>query len=275
MQKTYSPEQILQTKQFNDLSPENARIFLLSLIHHLEDFWDNHRLRKQLIDVLIKCLQSSQLPPDLNGIDFSLFLSALNAEPSIREFLSFAVPLERKLGGHPSEHLYTVETKDGEGKYSKQSRTSPLYIIADNLRSAFNVGSIFRTGECLGAEHIFLCGYTADPEKQRTKKSAMGTEDLVSWSWQAKASNVIKALQEKKIPCIALETATPSTSILEFEFPQSCALLLGNERYGIDPALLDLCDHIVHIPVFGQKNSLNVSVAFAIAGYEYKRQHQH
>ncbi|MFK7824877.1 MAG: RNA methyltransferase [Oligoflexales bacterium] len=273
MQKSYSLEE-LQSKQFNDLSCENSRIFLLSLIHHLEDSWDNEPLRLQLIQLFLSCLQSSLLPKSLEKHDLKTLVSALHTKLSLKQFLSFAVPLERSLGGHLSEHLYVIDSQDRSKQKSRKNGSTPLFIIADNLRSAFNIGSIFRTGECLGAEHIYLCGYTADPEKPRTKKSAMGTEDLVAWSWQAKASNAIRSLQKKNIKCVALETAFPSTSMFEFTFPKNCALLLGNERYGLGAELLDLCDHTIHIPVYGQKNSLNVGVALAIAGYEYKRQHQ-
>ena len=273
LEKSYSLEQLLSHKLFEDLSVENTRIFLLSLIHHLEELWKDTEKRSQLTQLLIRCLQSTNIPGCLEASERQKFVSALSSELTVKQFLSFAVPMERKLGGNLSEQKYLISTQD---KILQKDETvkSPLFIIADNLRSAFNVGSIFRTVECLGAEHIFLCGYTAGPEKIKTKKSAMGTEELVSWSWHSKASLVIKKLQDQKIPCIALETASPRSSMFDFNFTKKCALVLGNERYGLAPELLSLCDETVHIPVYGQKNSLNVGVALAVAAYEYKRQHQ-
>ena len=271
MEKLYSPEKLLQVKHFNRLSIENAKTFLLSLIYHLENLWGQEPLHSQLTEVLTLFLQSQSLPSELEDDDLGPTIRALQTRLSVKQFLSFVVPIERKLGSNLSEHQYLIDTQDKKTKV-RATNKSPLFIIADNLRSAFNVGSIFRTGECIGAEHIYLCGYTAGPEKQKTKKSAMGTEELIPWSWQAKAISVIKSLQENNIPCIALETASPSTSSFDYKFPKSCALVIGNERYGLDQEVLQTCNHTVHIPVFGQKNSLNVGVALAVAAYEYKRQ---
>lgn len=263
----------LESTDFLSLSSQNSKTFLLNLIHQLEQLWDNRPKRKLLLDKLKVCLMSANAPDILKIEELKAVSSSLNQNLTIKQFLSIAVPLERKLGGSFSEHLYIIDCKDKKWANASE-QTNPLFVIADNLRSAFNVGSIFRTSECIGAEHVYLCGYTAGPERSKTKKSAMGTEQLISWSWHMKAEEAIKNLQRKGIPCIALETAHPSTSIFEFDFPKSCGLVLGNERYGLDSDLLSICDYTVHIPVYGKKNSLNVGVSLAIAAYEYKRQHQ-
>ncbi len=148
------------------------------------------------------------------------------------------------------------------------------HIIVDNLRSAFNVGSIFRTSECLfgPVASIVLTGYTATPEDTATRKSAMGMDQVVPWSWVQTVDEAISDAKAQGLTVVALETVEGSPVVHDFVFPRKCALLLGNERHGLEARHINLCDATVQIPCRGVKNSLNVGTAFGICAYEMTRQ---
>jgi tRNA G18 (ribose-2'-O)-methylase SpoU len=143
----------------------------------------------------------------------------------------------------------------------------PLTVVADCLRSAFNLGGILRTAECLGAAGVWTCGYTAEPTQPAVAQAAMGTEKLVPWRVWPSVTDALAALRAGGVQVVALETVAgaPAPGAFHWRFP--CALVLGNERFGLAPETLALCDASVRIPVYGRKNSLNVAAAFAVAGY--------
>ena len=151
----------------------------------------------------------------------------------------------------------------------------PLTLVLDHLRSAFNVGSIFRTAECLGVRRIVLCGYTATPDDAQVRHTTMGAHAHVEWEWAATADAAVQALRAQGTHVVALETVRGAPFAHEYIFPcglAGCALLLGNERHGICPSLLALCDGVVRLPCRGVKNSLNVGVALGMCGQEILRQ---
>ena len=156
-----------------------------------------------------------------------------------------------------------------------QVQKFPFVVILDNLRSAFNVGAIFRSAECMGASKIHLCGYTATPADDQTKKATMGSHEAIPWEHHGDIKQLLQGMREQQLPVIALETVQDQRTLHTFQFPAvgtGCALLVGNERHGLEPDVLGLCTHIVCIPCFGVKNSLNVGSAFSIAAYEVVRQ---
>ncbi|EKX44504.1 hypothetical protein GUITHDRAFT_72172 [Guillardia theta CCMP2712] len=159
-----------------------------------------------------------------------------------------------------------------EGRITRDN-VFPLVVILDNLRSAFNVGSIFRTSECLGIESIILCGYTSTPEDSQTSKAAMGMDKIMPWKWMKTVEEAIAEMKARNYTVVALETVVGCPDISSFSFPRTgCALVLGNERYGIDSSHVSLCDAVVKIPCRGIKNSLNVASAYGICAYEITRQ---
>lgn len=149
---------------------------------------------------------------------------------------------------------------------------SSFYVIAHNIRSLFNVGSIFRTADAFKVTKIFLTGYTGTPlnpiHERKIAKVALGAEKWVPWEYQKSVSKLIKNLQEQKVKVIALENGVKAKNLRQFKTKASVALLLGEEVKGINKGLLKLCDEVVEIPMHGKKESLNVSVAFGIAAYE-------
>ncbi|MFA7543992.1 MAG: RNA methyltransferase [Candidatus Cloacimonadaceae bacterium] len=146
-------------------------------------------------------------------------------------------------------------------------RASGITLVADNLRSVFNVGSLFRLSECLAIKELILCGITPNPSHPNMSKTALGTCERVPWRYCDSTLQAIMELKAKGTRIYALETAAPSCSVFEVKYSYPLALVLGNEALGIAPENLAICDEIVHLPVLGWKNSLNVSVAASISLY--------
>jgi 23S rRNA (guanosine2251-2'-O)-methyltransferase len=143
-------------------------------------------------------------------------------------------------------------------------------LLLDNLRSTFNVGSIFRTADGAGVSHIYCCGTTPTPEHPKIIKTGLGAEGFVPWSYHRNALDVL-ALLEKEAQIYALEAAESSINLFtemgQIESAQPVLLILGNEISGIDPVLLQRSHLTLSLPMLGNKNSLNVSVAAGIAIY--------
>jgi tRNA G18 (ribose-2'-O)-methylase SpoU len=147
----------------------------------------------------------------------------------------------------------------------------PLTVVLDKLRSAHNVGSIFRTCDAFAAEKIILCGFTPSPPNREIHKTALGATDTVDWHAEDEIISVLKALRENGYRLIALELTDCSIKLQHFipQKTQKYALVVGNEVYGVSPEALDLCDIALEIPQSGTKHSLNVSVAAGIALWHF------
>ncbi|QRN82546.1 TrmH family RNA methyltransferase [Chloroflexota bacterium] len=147
-----------------------------------------------------------------------------------------------------------------------------LSVLLDNIRSAHNVGAIFRTGDGVGLQHLYLCGFTPTPaDNPAVAKTALGAEERLKWSHHRNALDLVDQLQDEAFKLVALECTAKATPIYRFkeEPPDKKAWLLvvGNERAGVDPGLLERCDLVLNLPMTGEKNSLNVAAAFAAAAY--------
>ncbi len=153
-----------------------------------------------------------------------------------------------------------------------------IVIIAHNIRSAHNIGSIFRTADGAGVKKIYLTGYSPSPAKKNTpyltkaqkmiSKTALGAEEIIPWKKFSSIGKLLENLKEKDFEIVALEQDKNSLNYLDFKTSSSIALILGNEPRGIDKRVLKKCDAIIEIPMKGKKKSLNVSVAFGIAIYQ-------
>lgn len=148
----------------------------------------------------------------------------------------------------------------------------PVYVVLHNIRSNYNVGSIFRTSDGVMIEKLFLCGYTPHPPKKEILKTALGATESVKWEYIRDTKEVIKKLKAQGIKIVALELTDESISYFNFndiEFP--ICLVVGNEISGISQEILDLCDYAIEIPQYGIKQSLNVAVAYGIAIFELRK----
>lgn len=163
-----------------------------------------------------------------------------------------------------------IRTMDMERRADPKAlaRAQNVVLILDNLRSVFNVGSIFRTAECLAIKELCLCGITPTPLQQKLHKTAMGTAQRVAWTHYEDTVVAIQKFRDAGFTIYALETAETATNIYDFEPRFPLALLIGNESLGINPALLPYCDLVIELPVLGWKNSLNVGTALAVSAYQ-------
>jgi len=152
----------------------------------------------------------------------------------------------------------------------KRKKGEVRTVLLDNIRSAWNVGSILRSADGFGFSHAYLCGITPTPEVDAVRKTALGAEDYVTWSHHKDAVKLVKGLKSEGWHVGTLEEDQRAIPISQFTNPQPAnpfVLILGSEVTGVDPELLDLADHIIYIPMRGQKRSFNVANAFSIAAY--------
>lgn len=145
-------------------------------------------------------------------------------------------------------------------------------VLLDNLRSARNVGAIFRSSDAAGANELILCGTTAIPPHKGIEQTAMGAEKYVNWSYSLFSLEACRDLKKKGIPICVLETTSKSKSLWNIEYPEEMLLVLGNEANGISEEIVKLADFIIEIPMHGYKNSLNVASAYSVIVYEMLRQ---
>ena len=140
-----------------------------------------------------------------------------------------------------------------------------IVLLAHNIRSLWNVGSLFRTADSFAVEQIFLTGYTATPPRREISKTALGAEETVPWEKAEDPAKAIATLKKQGFTIVALEQARGAVDLKAYEPPSQVCLIVGHEVLGVPKELLKLCDAIVHIPMHGKKESLNVSVAAGIA----------
>ncbi len=170
-----------------------------------------------------------------------------------------------------AEGRLTQESGDG----TEQAADSGLEVVVDNVRSAWNVGSMFRSAEGFGIRRVYLCGISATPEHDEVKKTALGAQDIVIWSAHKNAVKLVNDLKAAGKQIWALEGTVASQSLddllRECPAPNDLVLVVGNEQTGIDPGVLELADQVVHIEMHGRKQSFNVAVAFAVAAHAITR----
>jgi len=142
-----------------------------------------------------------------------------------------------------------------------------LFIVLDNLRSAFNVGAIFRTCDALRVSGLYLCGCTAFPPHVKLEKTSLGTIGYVPWKYFDSALEAVKFLRAGKIPVWAAETTSRSVPFYKVLYPPALGLVFGNEALGVSREVLEECDEIIEIPLHGFKNSLNVATSVGIIGF--------
>jgi tRNA G18 (ribose-2'-O)-methylase SpoU len=145
-----------------------------------------------------------------------------------------------------------------------------IVALLDNIRSIHNVGSMFRSADGAGVSCLHLAGITATPDHPKLKKAALGAQETVGWVYHLNAVDAAETLRVEGYRLVALERLSPSgrESLFSTEWTdERLALVLGNERAGVDPGILALCDAVFALPMIGRKSSLNAAVAFGIAVY--------
>lgn len=142
--------------------------------------------------------------------------------------------------------------------------------LLDNIRSIHNVGSMFRSADGAGLQHLYLNGITATPAQPKLTKAALGAQERVPWSYETNGPLLALSLKQKGYHLLAVETSEQARPLFEAELAGGAmplVIVVGNERAGIDPGVLAHCDSVVSLPMNGTKRSLNVAVAFGIVAY--------
>lgn len=161
-------------------------------------------------------------------------------------------------------------------KYILNCNGPDLAGCLDNIRSIHNVGSMFRTADGAGITHLYLAGITTTPEHPKLVKAALGANETVTWTYYPNSLDAMAELRRNGYQLWALERSLQTTNLPSgtlTALPDKLALIVGNERAGVDPAILGLCDAVFSLPMAGHKSSLNAAVAFGIAVYSIRFGH--
>ncbi len=254
-------------KKFEGLSPDAQITALDKLTSSLDDVLAAEGTFFELSEHIIECVSwmTEPIPVYAVGLSEELTQAFTNreAEQAVARFQS-------ALGKSFKDTQLHLRRQDGPRFTDATSltRARQVILILDNLRSAFNVGSIFRSAECLGLKEVWLCGVCATPDNPALIKTSRETADRVDWRHFPETSEAVQEARTKGYMIFALETAPQASSAFTMNYQLPLALVLGNESLGISAEVLELCDEIVSLPVQGWKNSLNVAVACAVCTYQ-------
>lgn len=155
----------------------------------------------------------------------------------------------------------------------KQSEKTPVIIVLENIRSAYNIGSVFRTADAFLVEAIYIIGYSAIPPHKEIKKTALGAEESVEWEHFTTTAFAIEELRKKRYNIYAVEQAEGSYKLnaIGFEANEKIAVIFGNEVTGVEQSTIHLCDGCLEIPQLGMKHSLNIATAVGVVLWELVR----
>ncbi len=152
----------------------------------------------------------------------------------------------------------------------KKIEKNPIVIVLDDVRSALNIGSAFRTSDAFRVEQIYLCGITAQPPNRDINKTALGAQNTVSWEYFESINQCLKRLKDDEYHIVAVEQADKSTSLLNFKIEtQKYAFVFGNEVVGIHDDVVKHADTVLEIPQYGTKHSLNISVSIGVILWDF------
>lgn len=150
----------------------------------------------------------------------------------------------------------------------------PVRVLLDNVRSAYNVGAFFRTGDATAIEHLELCGITGRPPNREIAKTALGADQTVSWSHSPDATHAAHQMREQGYQVAAIETNVHAVDLFDWVPAFPVCVIFGNEVSGLQPAVSALVDVHIRIPMLGIKHSLNVATAGGVVLYELLRKYQ-
>ncbi len=153
----------------------------------------------------------------------------------------------------------------------KESPKNPVIAVLENVRSAYNVGSVFRTADAFLIDAIYITGYTAKPPHKEIKKTALGAEETVDWKHFPSAKEAIEVLKQDGYRVFAVEQVESGISLEEFDVSGKIAVIFGNEVSGVDQSTIALCDGTIEIPQLGMKHSLNIATAAGVVLWELVR----
>ncbi len=170
-----------------------------------------------------------------------------------------------------------LRTTKADPEVAKNLKKNPIYIICDNVIDTYNIGSIFRLADAVAAEKVYLCGVSETPPNTRIKKASINTTEWVKWEYFEKTEDAIANLKSQipNIKIVAIEQNERSVRFDKAEYTLPIAFLVGNETTGIPQEILNMCDQIVEIPMWGVNKSLNVMVSLGIVLFQAVRLPEH
>ena len=175
--------------------------------------------------------------------------------------------------------LRTIEMSRLSIEEFKEAEKLPLIVVLDDVRSLYNVGSIFRSADAFRIEAIYLCGITATPPNAEIHKTALGGEDSVDWKYFERTEDAVEDLHKKGVFVYSVEQVEHSTKLHTLNLNAESttnnshyAIIMGNEVKGVKQSVVDMSDGCLEIPQFGTKHSLNVSVTAGIVIWEFAKQ---
>ena len=239
--------------------------------------WVAAWLREIYVDILDNRCSDKSL--DLFFTSYLKIRSFLRApagpapKPSSRkkwlEFVSQSFHEHRRLSGKGlSEANFLPRISRGDRAGVGPWKPSINYRVAlDNIRSAFNVGSVVRVVDAVGFESVLLSGKTPGKENLQVAKTSMGCTGWIPQKKHARLNTALKRAKEEEYSVIGIETIPESSVYTEFPWPEKGVVVLGNEEYGITEEVLEVCDDFVHLPMRGYKNSVNIANAFAVVAF--------
>ncbi len=175
--------------------------------------------------------------------------------------------------------LRTIEMSRLSIEEFKEAEKLPLIVVLDDVRSLYNVGSVFRSADAFRIEAIYLCGITATPPNAEIHKTALGGEDSVDWKYFERTEDAVEDLHKKGVFVYSVEQVEHSTKLHTLNLNAESttnnrhyAIIMGNEVKGVKQSVVDMSDACLEIPQFGTKHSLNVSVTAGIVIWEFAKQ---
>ena len=150
----------------------------------------------------------------------------------------------------------------------KKIKRNPIYLVLDEIIDTYNIGSLFRLADAVGVEKMYLCGKMEYPPSSRIHKAAVGTESWVPWEKTKSTLSTVKKLKKKGVQIIIVEQDNKSVSYKNLKANFPCAIVVGNESYGIDKKILELSDITVELPMYGINKSFNVWGTAAVVAYK-------
>lgn len=171
--------------------------------------------------------------------------------------------------------LKTIEMNRLSVEEFKEAKKLPLIVVLDDIRSLYNVGSVFRCGDAFRIQAVYLCGITACPPNAEIHKTALGGEDSVDWKYFEKTEDAIDELHKNGVFVYSIEQVEGSTKLQNLSLSPSdnttYAIVMGNEVKGVKQTVVDMSDGCLEIPQFGTKHSLNVSTTAGIVIWEFAK----
>lgn len=158
----------------------------------------------------------------------------------------------------------------------REARKNPVIAVLENVRSGYNVGSLFRTGDAFLLEAIYICGYSPYPPHKEIRKTALGAEDTVNWKHFKTAAEAVNELKEMGYRVFAVEQTEQSIPLQEAAFDprEKIAVIFGNEVTGVEQSTISLCEGTIEIPQWGMKHSLNIATAAGVVLWELVRRRE-